>query len=484
MRFAPLGYREMCRERLDAIISKRIRPSLYVGEPDDVNLCCGNILERGQYSKYKSVMGPLIQDIYDEVYKGRFKQVPVCFWEGRQGRANAETCVEYAFTEILGLNMSRSPFSIDERLFRCKQKEFLGSVIAEGDKTWRALMVQLRLSGALDLPYFSSTYSLIRSTFPWAFNLATDEGDHLHPWDFRQNHMWSGYTGRSLARFALKHVMEKHYGLQMDRKNGLIDERLLPAPGRTRISSEPFGFKSWEEMFREMDLFGMVRDCQGIDGKTSKAFQLSYPWAFDLTKDIHLHSWAFTAEDRWKGEEGRKLAATTISHILEGHLGLKMTAPKEGVEASIDERLLKGEADRFLADNGFTDWAELFAAHLSIVYTMEQDIPAFKSRMGIRNVLEFVYPWAFDLDSPEGKHLHFWKIMLKVNSWEDPKDIVSAFKHEVQREGWGVSELPALVKEDWINSVGLGGLWSTKFGFRRLEMIRSVYPELSEISKQ
>ena len=404
----------------------------------------------------------------------------MCFWEGRQGRANAETCVEYAFTEILGLNMSRSPFSIDERLFRANQREYLESVVTAEDKNWKNLFAQLRLAGMMvNSQYFTSTYSAVKSTFPWAFNLATQEGEHLHQWDFFQRDIWQGSRGLSLARFALKHVMEKHYGLQMDKESGSIDERLFPRVvlGRTHISPSAFGFNYWDRLFAESGLGGMIGSVPGLDGKTSKAFQLSYPWAFDLATEEgrHLHYWDFNSEGTWKGDRGSRLAVAAISHIFEKHLGLEMTPPEEDRESNIDKRLLSGDVDKFLRDNGFESWLKLCQAHLRIVDTMRKDVPGIGT--GIRGILEFVYPWAFDLDSPEGRHLHFWTISLKFDSWEKTNDIIDAITHEVDREGWEISELPDLATEDWIVSVGLGGLLGTRFKHSRYEMIKFVYPE-------
>ena len=151
-----------------------------------------------------------------------------------------------------------------------------------------------------------------------------------------------------------------------------------------------------------------------------------------------LFRWAF-------GKAGLDKAwSKSLRHVLESHLGLRMVPPGDrGPERFyIDERLLKGRMDLFLAENGVSTWPDLINEHMMFLRAIREDLPDFPK--DIAGVFQLLYPWAFDLSTPEDCHAHPWQVALEARWYSavgemDLNRIAAALRHEVDREGWDIS---------------------------------------------
>lgn len=456
---------------------------LKVNDPADRRLLCSDILERGDEARYVQMMPPFITGVHRSVYERSLAALPPGFLVGFQGRLNAQICLRDAFQNILGLVIDEASRKIDPRLFVDEQFNFLRMVVKHPEKKhWHQLFLELRLFSSLHL-FEHSPAKMIEMSYPWMFDLNTPEGQHLHPWDFITRDEWVGKGRINLAVTAIRHTFEKHLGLIMDESSLTIDSRLKPLR-KANVSDEAtslprlFGKSHWMELWTAHGLGKMVAIVPEFNRKTCLAIRTAYPWAFNLATDEgkHLHSWEFVQTSLWSGEKGAELAGEALRHVLEKHLGLKMKPPTpEDPAFSIDERLIQGDAADFLSSAGDQDWLSFTNHHLLFLVEIRKDRPDFPRYIG--RVFEWLYPWAFDLTTPEGQHLHFWRIGRP--NWEKPKDIQTAVKHEVRREGWRTAQLPVKATRDWFKQAGLGGLLG-KFESDRIKLLTRVYPKLSE----
>ncbi|MBU0672197.1 MAG: DUF4046 domain-containing protein, partial [Candidatus Margulisbacteria bacterium] len=194
---------------------------------------------------YVEKMSPVVQEVYEEVLDGSRKTFPDRFWSGRQGQLNMIICFRYLLEQKLGFQMQRSPQIIDSRFFRQNQGEFLVSEVGKED--WTAFCAKYKLGGGLNLTFANSFSQLIRTSYPWAFNLNSKEGSHLHPDDFRTNDTWQGSKGRKLAGRMADHRFRRHLGLTMDEKTKTFDPRLLRENQAELLAS--LGYTCWRDVF-------------------------------------------------------------------------------------------------------------------------------------------------------------------------------------------------------------------------------------------
>jgi len=74
--------------------------------------------------------------------------------------------------------------------------------------------------------------------------------------------------------------------------------------------------------------------------------------------------------------------------------------------------------------------------------------------------LRELYPWAFDLEKPEGKHVHFWRL-INESRWSADA-MRSAILHSLKEDGLSASDLP-VVEKLWFRRKGMGGIFD-RFG--------------------
>lgn len=243
---------------------------------------------------YLKKMTPAVLRIYQAVIKGKQKQFPKQFWHGWQGKLNLIICFRYVLEEECGIVMQRKPRQIDPRLSRKKQKQFLRDTCNGGD--WAIFMAQFKLQGAIQQTFRNSISKLMRASYPWAFNLRTPEGQHLHPDDFKYDRMWQGYKGTRLIRRMLDHRLGKHLGITMDKETQTFDSRLLRDNQGELLAS--LDQTCWRNVFIAEGMDGILSSRPEFQGKVGKILEWRYPWAFDWSKPEgeHLHHYDFEAK--------------------------------------------------------------------------------------------------------------------------------------------------------------------------------------------
>ncbi|MFA5097455.1 MAG: hypothetical protein WC490_02360 [Candidatus Margulisiibacteriota bacterium] len=477
------------RSRMDGILKSELPLRLNMARGRDVPLLCGDLIFPEEAPVYRQKFSPFIVDVYNRVLGGEISRFPRDFWTGAQGFANSIVCIDHGIRNILGLVMSEDPLLIDPRLFREGQGAFLAETVTAQDKNWQNLFMQIKLLGAVTrVPeHQQSCATAFFNTYPWAFDLNTEERNHLHPWDFIQRDMWRDEKGYEMGITAVRHGLERHAGLNMDEANCSIDSRLFPEPGSKfpeRYTALPrvFGFSQWIDLFSELGLAGAMQGVPAFERKHSCALYHAYPWAFDLDTEegSHLHFWDFVQVGLWESGLGQSLVEKSLRHVLESHLGLRMVPPGDrGPEQFyIDERLLKGRMDLFLAENGVSTWPDLINEHMMFLRAIREDLPDFPK--DIAGVFQLLYPWAFDLSTPEDCHAHPWQVALEARWYSavgemDLNRIAAALRHEVDREGWDISRLAEKVTPLWLKESGLGGILDI-FG-RVVDLIKAVYAD-------
>ncbi len=119
---------------------------------------------------------------------------------------------------------------------------------------------------------------------------------------------WSPLRNASMTLSSARHILENGYGLRMDRDKGFIDQKLFSRGSALFLSD--WGHSSWGSFFeargfsREFRLAGL----QDEGTRASDILVKLYPWAFDLSKQKHLHSWEVDKEFVWRGKEDIKAA--------------------------------------------------------------------------------------------------------------------------------------------------------------------------------
>lgn len=418
---------------------------------------------------------------YQNVLSGDSRKFPNGFWQGTQGQINAAACMEYGLKEVLGLKFDRETRTIDPLLLERHQKTLLATKVNHPRKNWQNLFQEIRLLGCLSIPEFENSPALaLMRSFPWAFDLNTDEGKHMHAWDFIVKDPWEGEKGYNLALTAIRHVFEKHLGIVMDAGTGTIDERMMPEQGTkfpekyTRLP-RLFGCTQWWELFEKEGIVGPLIGVERFNNKAFLALYHAYKWAFDLNtpEGKHLHPWDFVQTGLWAGPEGRELAKTALTHVICSHLGLRMVppAPRTG-QFAIDERLLNGDMRAFFSANGVSNWTELLNDRLLFVNEINNSNPSLPK--SFHQTFKWIFPWAFCLGMPEGMHAHPWNISTEFD-WVNERDVIDAVTHEVNRENWTITELPEKATTEWFKKVGLGGLLD-RFS-NRVNLFKFVYKE-------
>lgn len=286
------------RLRLDFDLTERVargyyRPDLELLTGDKLSLV-EDLPVKQRESLYLERLATPVIEIFEEVLSGSRKVFPDRFWSGRQGRLNMIICFRYALETHCGLEMQRSPRVIAPQLFRRAQPDFLRRHC--GSEDWTAFVARFKLHGGFAQTFSNSINNLVRAAYPWAFDLNTPEGQHLHPDDFRHNNLWFGPQGKRIAWRMVDHRFRRHLGLTMDKKTRTFDQRLL-REGQAQLLTE-LGHGCWRDVFNAEGLGGLLASRPEFHSKVGLVLAWRYPWAFDLNtpEGQHLHSHDF--EDR------------------------------------------------------------------------------------------------------------------------------------------------------------------------------------------
>jgi hypothetical protein len=275
---------------------------------DDLELLIGDKLSSIQglpksklQKLYFEKMKPAVIEIYEDVLEKRRKTFPNGFWNGWQGKLNFIICFTYLLEEKFKIKMNRSTRQIDQRLLRKNQSEFLRG--ACGKEDWVDFMSQHKLAGGFYSTFGNSTILLMRNCFPWAFNMNTPEGEHLHLDEFRQNNLWVGEKAEKIARRVADHKIRKHLGLIFDPSTHTFDQRLLRENQTAFLASKEH--TCWRDLFNEEGLGGLLASRKDLGDKIGNVFKWLYPWAFDWDKPEgeHLHPYDFEAKDAFASDK-------------------------------------------------------------------------------------------------------------------------------------------------------------------------------------
>lgn len=434
-------------------------------------------------ARYEARLAPLIIGRYEMVRHGEALRLND-FWEGAKGGVHLKILVKYLFEQVLGLRIDERTRTIDQRLFGPNQKAFLGS---QGVTDWPALFAQYKLKGmmirALEQP--NSVVEAVRRTYPWMFDSHTAEGQHLHLLDFPRLPKVSGPDEARCAE--LRHVLEKHLGLEMDEATGSIDQRYLGTNQRAYLASQ--GVARWLDLLVKIEAAGLVRGV--FKDSFYLALKTAYPWAFDLStpEGRHLHPWDFSPQGIWLNRETRIVA---LKHLFERHLVL-VVEPKKISQEITTARGIKTVLQR----EGVNGWNELFEKHGLVCLLYSYEVKNTTEVQAIAALRE-AYPFAFDQNSPEGAHLHPWLFRANWGREAGRGEAVTAVRHIFSRHLGIINDetrtISSQLKEGAVPAVGgwhsvladegLAGLYGVVYRGRPKELLADAYPWLFDLKTE
>jgi|GEM_PF-2069072 len=407
------------------------------------------------WKSYCEKFGPFLIEIFEETLSGDRLKMPKGTFDGFQGLINAVILARYVLEQKCVLQMSEVGRRIDPRLLSKNQSEFLAGALGRSDNLrWTDFAGKYKIHAAFQ-KFGASAQKMLEHCYPWAFNLSTPEGHHFHPWQFLTKGKWENDSGEVLARVALRHVFEKHLGFVMDMETRTIDERFFP--GRYVEFLREQGAAETLDLFEKLGISGTINSVPRFRHKYVDAFISTWPWAFDLStpEGKHLHYWDFFG----KGfrEQDESMIVARGKHILESHYKLSMN-PNTG---RISKYLLEDGGKRFLGKTKYENWSDFFV--YSGIYRPFKDSGILGEDFSMVGILKKIYPWAFDLSKPEGKHIHFWRL-INESHWTAGK-MRAAILHSLGEDGLFLSDFPR-VSERWFRDKGMGGIF---------DRFRSVY---------
>ncbi|MDD5382042.1 MAG: hypothetical protein PHH60_00065 [Candidatus Margulisbacteria bacterium] len=252
---------------------------------------------------YFEKMTPMIRQIYEDLVNSGRTEVYKRFWAGWQGQLNFVICLRYVLEQKYGIKMQRSPRTIDPRLFKRNQGDFLRGIIGKED--WTDFLAKSKLHGGFARTFVNSISSAMRMAYPWAFNFNTPEGAHLHLDDFRTNDLWQDSRGLQVAWRMVDHRVRKHLGIMMDERTQTFDPRLLRANQAEMLAS--LGQACWRDVFIAEGLGGLLASAPQFNNKVGQVLKWRYPWAFDRSKPEGEHLHAHDFEEKMVFTSGEEL---------------------------------------------------------------------------------------------------------------------------------------------------------------------------------
>lgn len=423
------------------------------------------------------------------------------FWKGEAGRLHARVLTRYVLEGKCGLMMDEESRRIDPRLTRDRYGEFLQ---AEGVSNWLDLFSKYRLKGmllyALSSP--NSVVELFEIAYPWAFDLGTPEGEHIHLIDFPRLPKIKTADDRAKRVREFRHVLEKHMGLEM--RMGTGERPPFIAPDLFRGRQEAFlrrhGVGRWYDMMNKFGAAGLIRG-EDYDDSFCLTLEEAYPWAFDLgtPEGRHLHPWDFSPMGHWKKKENRIQA---IRHVFEAHLGLTITP-----EMVSPELLTPDGIDGLFRREGVAGWKELFERH-GISRALDFYDAGDRAYSQAASALAEAYPFVFDLESEEGRHLHPWMFPTRgPGNWIGPmgRENARRYTSHVLERHLGLLDVPGhRIHPDlhprrmpkvfrregvmgWLGLMekfGLHGMFRILFHSRPKEMLEEIFPWAFDLSTE
>ncbi|MFC1674978.1 hypothetical protein ACFL1K_03735 [Candidatus Omnitrophota bacterium] len=415
---------------------------------------------------YKERIGPFLCRYYEGILEGKLKAFPKGTGMGEQGRLNRIILLKYFFEVKLGLKMEEG-IQVDPRLYYKNQAVFLSSFTPQLT-CWDELFTKFKLWSCLQWGgKWISVPDAFELVYPWAFDYNTAEGLHLHFLDFQRRKESEDKLDK--VNKNLRHIFEKHLGFKMKKATKVIDQRLFAGVAREEYLRQRQA-ENWyallkAEIGRDITLgyfknsfYALIKAC--------------YPWAFDLEapEGQHLHPWDFSYQGIWQDEA---MIEAAVRHLFERHLGLINAQNKK-----FDALLRPAKFDKLFKREQVNAWGSLFAR-----YRLE-GLSASVFNNSLYRILVKYYPWIFDLDAPEYRHIHSWDFIYSgthIVVWT-PERIKEAVKHiavKHRRLELNVESLSEGMTRQVLKGEGAFRLWEM-FGCSMSDLLHFVFPDLFE----
>ncbi len=433
---------------------------------------------------YRSLLSVQVKNIYREVLtRTERKNFPTGFWNEYQGKVNFSICLRWIMMHLNGPENGVSVESVIKRLSTNEgHNAFLRDEVEGKEKNWFKFFQQerVRLLAPVQSLFNNNACEAFKFSFPEAFDLYTPEGQHLHFWDF-ESKKGKGAHRLDDARQAFVHTFQNHIfinGKKLVFPRDAVPETRLPELQRFTYLPRRTGTDSWTSFFKKYNLYGVIQWVPELERSHYLHLLEFFPWAFNLDTEegAHLHEFDFINPEKWEGYEGVELAKKSVRHMLEKHFDLKMSAPRFiGDSYYIDTRLVEGRIRDFLSACGAAEWRRLLTGQLYFLKRAQQINPHVPGN--IVNVFKWVYPWAFDLSTPEGSHAHFWQIALE-HPWAGIGEIRTIIIHELAADGITMDEIPSKATEKWFIGKRLKSVVNMFKG--KAKLFRAIFPEAFE----
>jgi RNA polymerase sigma factor for flagellar operon FliA len=433
---------------------------------------------------YIQRLSPFIKKCYEYLLDGNWDRMPSGFWKGEKGKLHQIILTRYLFENKLGLVMDENTRTIDKIFMRGGHKDFLTN---QGVAGWDEFFAKHKLKGmmlrSLNMP--NSIVEVLENAYPWAFDYNAAEGQHIHYSDFMRFPSIKDPVKRmQMVRREFRHIFEKHLGFVMDEENGIIDPRLM-SPKSQADYLQVEGVNQWSKYFDKYGYRSVVHTFFG--DSFAMALMKSYAWAFRLKNKSHLHFWEYPMQGREKAPGAERLVLVGVRHVLEEHYGLKM------VDGNIDERLLTSKGIENFSKQIGIQWGELFE-----INNLSAVIRFFHSTVA---TLKKAYPLAWDLNTQEGSHIHYWHFNRAIE--RDDKSMEEAIRHAIEKHWCLVdkdkNEISSMLDpanhwrifekfnvNNWkelFENEGLGGVFAGEFGVSIKRVLEKYYPWVFDLSR-
>lgn len=243
------------------------------------------------------------------------------------------------------------------------------------------------------------------------------------------NGFWQGWQGEVNLGILIDYLFNQKLGITMDFTGGkkTIDPRLIKGDHQDLLRS--FGHTCWDSLFQEYKLLGGAY--QLFDYSVGRAVLATFSWAFDPStpEGEHAHPWDFVFQSSRQASDASLIKLNAVRHILRCHAGLLLE--EEG--RRIDPRLFPAAQGAFLREHKAETWTEFFRIFGLGKFTRWGE--GKEAEQKIFQLLKEAFPWLFDLNTPEGKHLHYveFKEQEMFAGPEGKRLFIEHFRHVLER---------------------------------------------------
>ena len=383
-------------------------------------------------------------------------------WCGPEGYNLAVSAIKHEFERHRGIVMDQESRSIDARFFASPREKWPEKHCAFpksfGCDEWGQLMDQIKLGAAysgggdLNLEMLRSFGKVSKKLLQYLLTeglVAKDNGRVLVNIPSRDNFrlcrvVKADFEAVSNDAYETMVILYKHGCIDANgiiisgydlKRDALIADPAIGSADKADqflavlLKNAKVPGLSFEDETRLHHMLDNSRTT-ALRGNSVRMLKAVWPWMFDLTtaETLHLHENDLICSGVWETGASENRAKELIAHVFERHLGLKMIPPVPGrPEYYIDERLLSGNVDQFLISCGVNSWTKFNERYLLFVRQIALELNTVPK--GIPRLLRWIYPWAFDQTTPEGKHLH---------------------PHDIGRFSWDIADSEPLCFIKWI----------------------------------